>query len=363
VVSEQSNFDFGFNPKPVISASGRFVDRWDIEKLRGQSPVDFLMPRAAAASGVTMVSWYGSGTPDGLQVTSDDIARDGYPLMAGRYTIAGPHFIQTVGVPMIAGRDFIEGDDAGTGAVILDDSAAKALFPTGSAVGRRVRLGRSSSNEPWRPVIGVVRSAWLQLPNAPPSNRWPRVYVSMPNPDRRVWGLVARAEGDAPGATLRIKRELASVLPLSVRVDVAPLTAAHDASLRSQRQLIGLFGTLAGGALLFAAAGLFAVLSYVVSHRMREFGIRVAIGAQRADVLRLVMRDAMEMALGGTAIGGLIGVLGAAIVAPAIFGVDTMSVVALIVAEGALIAVTLLASLVPALRATRADAVDVLRAT
>jgi putative ABC transport system permease protein len=178
-----------------------------------------------------------------------------------------------------------------------------------------------------------------------------------------VWGLVARAEGDAPGATLRIKRELASVLPLSVRVDVAPLTAAHDASLRSQRQLIGLFGTLAGGALLFAAAGLFAVLSYVVSHRMREFGIRVAIGAQRADVLRLVMRDAMEMALGGTAIGGLIGVLGAAIVAPAIFGVDTMSVVALIVAEGALIAVTLLASLVPALRATRADAVDVLRAT
>jgi ABC-type antimicrobial peptide transport system permease subunit len=75
------------------------------------------------------------------------------------------------------------------------------------------------------------------------------------------------------------------------------------------------------------------------------------------------MRDAMEMALGGTAIGGLIGVLGAAIVAPAIFGVDTMSVVALIVAEGALIGVTLLASLVPALRATRADAVDVLRAT
>lgn len=356
-------FDYGFDPRRVVSVTGNFVYKWNTTKLGGQSPTQYIIPRALGAKGISVVTFYGSGKPDGLQITSDDIARDSRPMLAEQYTIAGPRFMETIGVQVVEGRDFIEGDSIGDGAVILDDSAAKALFPSGSAVGRRVRLGRYTSNEPWRPVIGVSRSISVRFPSA--QVRGPAVYVATSLPETRSFAVLARAAtpDDAPLAPPRVRREVGSVLPLSVALSVKTLSADREAAARSREQFAQLFGMLALGALLFAAAGLFAVLSYMVSQRMREFAVRVAIGAKQSDVIRLVLCDTFELALGGTAIGGAAGVTVVFVYGSQMFDIDAANVLALIASELILLTVAVIAAVGPAVRATRADPVDVLRAS
>jgi ABC-type antimicrobial peptide transport system permease subunit len=252
--------------------------------------------------------------------------------------------------------------------VILDDSAAKALFPSGPAVGRRVKLGRPTSSEPWRPVIGVVRSVSTRFPSARPN--YPSIYVATSGTNAapgailaRSFAIVARAGNpdDAAMLPLRIRRAFTSIMPTNVQLSVGSLAADRDASMAAQRQFAELFGSLAAGALLFAAAGLFAVLSYMVRQRMREFGIRVAIGAAQRDVGRLVFRDAIELALGGTAIGGAGGIAATLVIWAPEFGTDIATWVSVVGAEAVLIAVVMLASLGPARRAMQADPVDVLR--
>lgn len=360
-----SHFDFGLDMRRVVSVTGNFVYQWNTARLGGKAPTEYVLPRALAAKGISVASFYAGAKPEGLRVTSDDIARAGFPLLVDQYTIAGPRFLETVGIPLIEGRDFVEGDSTGTGAVILDDSAAKALFPTGSAVGRRVRMGRETSGESWRRVVGVARSVVLRFPPASIPARSPAIYVAQALPTTREFAVVARVarSEDALMATQQVRREVTAILPLSVQLSVKPLSASHDASLRSQRQFATLFGTLSIGALLFAGAGLFAVLSYMVSQRMREFGVRVAVGAKRRDLALLVLRDALELALGGTAIGGSAGVALTFLYGGPLFGVDGMSAWALVIAESVLLAVAALAALGPILRAVRADPVDVLRAS
>ena len=369
-IAEMSATDFGYNPRMVSVAAGNFVYRDNTERLGAQSPTQFLLPRALATPGVSTASFFFKGVPDGLQVISDDVARDAHPLMVEQYTIAGPRFMETVGIPLIEGRDFIEGDSVGAGAVILDDSAAMALFPTGGAVGRRVKLGRPTSNEPWRPVIGVARKVRTRFPAAP--IRYPSVYVASPPQVAQTGAILARSfaiiaraarAAEAPMTAVRLRRELTSLLPLNVQLRVKTLSADHEESIAAQRRFAELFGSLAIGALIFAAAGLFAVLSYMVSTRMREFGIRVAVGAKQGDVARLVLKDALELALGGTAIGGAAGIALTLVVWAPEFGADALTWLAVVGAEVVLIGVVMLASLGPATRATRADPVDVLRAS
>jgi len=361
----QSRISFGIDQRRVLSVTGDFVYRWNTKKLDGRSPTDYVFSTIASARGIGVASYYLGAKPDGLQVTSDDIARVGHPLLVDQYTIAGPRFLETVGIPLLEGRDFVEGDSVGTGAVILDDSAAKALFPTGSAVGRRVRMGRATSNEPWRRVIGVTRSIALRFPATTIPARSPAIYVSRTLPQTRRFAVVARVARpeDAATVTQRVRRKVASVVPLSVQLSVQLLSARHDAAIRSQRQLATLFGSLAAGALLFAAAGFFAVLSYSVGQRMREFGVRVAVGASRRDLVRLVIRDAAELALGGTAIGGTAALVLTFLFGEPLLGLPGTSAWALVVSEAILLTVAALATIGPALRAARANPVDVLRAS
>ncbi|HVZ49683.1 MAG TPA: ABC transporter permease [Gemmatimonadaceae bacterium] len=367
-ILQMSFEDVGYNPRMVTVATGNYVYRWNTSALNGQTPTQYLVPLAERQQGVTVASYYFRGVPDGLQVISDDIGSDQHPVLAGQYTIAGPRFMEAVGIPVIDGRDFAAGDSVGDGAVILDDSAAKTLFPSGRAVGRRVKLGRPASNEPWRPVIGVVRSVATRFPSAKPN--YPSIYVATSGVNAapgailaRSFAIVARAGNadDAAMLPLRIRRAFMSVMPTNVQLTVGSLTADRDASMAAQRQFAELFGSLSAGALLFAAAGLFAVLSYMVRQRMREFGIRVAIGAAQRDVGRLVLKDALELALGGTAIGGAGGIAATLVIWAPEFGTDIATWVSVVGAEVVLICVVMLASLGPARRAMRADPVDVLR--
>jgi putative ABC transport system permease protein len=354
-------FQFGFNASHVLSASGNIVYKWNEQILGTDDPVRIILPRIAAMDGVESATTLAIGHPDRSQVFSDQTVGIA-PLLAETYVIAGPQFMRTMGIPLMAGRDFEAGDDA-RGAVILDERAVRRLFPDGKAIGHRVRFGGDASTAPWLEVIGVARRADLELPRyLDDGPRWPPIYSSVGEHNKREWEVVARVSGNAPAAAVRMMRALNTTLPGSAAAGVAPFSAVYDEMMRVNQSVMRAFLAVGIAALALATAGLFAVLSYMVNQRMREFAVRVAIGAQRRHVWQLVIRDAAQMALAGTALGAFGGfAVGTKLVG--LYRTPPTDVVALIAAEAILLIVTLSACTVPAIRATRADPVEILRAS
>ena len=356
------DFEFGFNASHVLAASGNIVYKWNEEILGTDDPVRIILPRIAAMDGVESATTLAIGHPDRSQVFSDQTVSIA-PLLAETYLIAGPQFMRTMGIPLVAGRDFEAGDDA-RGAVILDERAVRQLFPDGKAIGHRIRLGGDASAAPWLEVIGVSRKADLELPKyLDDGPRWPPIYSSVGEHNKREWQVVARVKGNAPAAAVRMMRALNSTLPGSASASVAPFSEAYDGLMRSNLSVMRAFLSIGVAALALATAGLFAVLSYMVNQRMREFAVRVAIGARRRHVWQLVIRDAAQMALAGTALGAFGGFAVGTQLAGALYRTQPTDVVALVVAEAVLLLVTLGACTIPAIRATRADPVEILRAS
>ncbi|HEY2851080.1 MAG TPA: FtsX-like permease family protein, partial [Gemmatimonadaceae bacterium] len=161
---------------------------------------------------------------------------------------------------------------------------------------------------------------------------------------------------------LDVEQMVKAALPQRSVVTTGPWSQAHVNALRSREFLATVFGALGALSLALAAAGLFSVLTYVVGQRMRELAIRVALGAQRRDIARIVLRSSMEMAIGGAAFGALLGMWAASGLRAYLYGVEPTDAGALAIAAGFVIAATILASLPSALRATKANPVDVLRA-
>jgi putative ABC transport system permease protein len=144
---------------------------------------------------------------------------------------------------------------------------------------------------------------------------------------------------------------------------VVPWTETYDVQLSEERFLALVFSLLGAASLALGAAGLFSVVSYLASMRMREFAVRVALGATRENLARLVLSEALLMALGGTAVGAGLGMWAGFMIWDKMYGVYPVDATALIAAEATLLIVTMLACLVPAMRAMRADPVEVMRAT
>ena len=149
-------FHFGYDASKVLSVTGRLVYRWDAKSIGTENPVSIMITRVAAMDGVESASTLEVGHPDRSQVFSDRTVGIA-PLLAEDYYIAGPHFMHTMGIPLLAGRDFEPGDEI-RGAVILDERAVRKLFPDGNAVGHtESRLGADDGTAPWLEVIGVTR--------------------------------------------------------------------------------------------------------------------------------------------------------------------------------------------------------------
>ena len=354
----------------VLSVTGRLVYRWDVEKIGTDDPVTITLPRVASVNGVESASTLAIGHPDRSQVYSDRTVGIA-PLLAEDYYIAGPQFMHTMGIPLLAGRDFEPGDEI-RGVVILDERAVRKLFPDGNAVGHRVRLGGDDGVAPWLEVIGVSRSADLYLPKyLDDGPRWPPIYASTGDHDKRRWQVVARASGSTPAVALRVNRALNSVLPGSAaggrcRIFFVGLRLAY--MRQSMSPSCGLSRCRASRRLALAAAGMFAVMSWPWWNQRRPREVRRAHrdhpAQQRGHLWRVVLRDAADMALGGTAIGAFGGFFaGSLLGGGGLYGVNPTDVISLVLAELVLLAVAFGVCVVPALRASRADPVEILRAT
>lgn len=295
---------------------------------------------------------------------------------SGGCTRVAPRFFSTIEMPLVAGRDFEDGDLTGAGAAIIDERAAKRLFPHESAIGHSIKLGDERSAMPWYTVVGVVKNHMLSFDTYPEmgADSGVALYVVAGSPSRWLrrgatprgslsMAFYARVHGDVDSVSLRLAQALSPLTPPRGQSAVRAWNEGYNGFLRGEQFLALVFTCLGIASLLLGAAGLYSVITYVAGQRMREFAVRIALGATRRNVSRLVLREAFLMAIGGTAVGAGFGMWAAFLLWNRMWGIYPVDAQALIVAEAVLVATTMLACLVPALRATRADPLEVMRAT
>jgi putative ABC transport system permease protein len=312
--------------------------------------------------GVLDAAAHGGGRPPGLAVTAEMAGDSNQFLNLSGYDVVTPGYLRTMGLPALEGRDFLDGDLGGDGVVILNAAAAARLYPRQRVVGHMLKLGAPAAQAPWLPIVGVCRS----LAEGPPGQDEfaPRVYVVQRPGSRRLADILIRTARDDPHIAEAVRARLKTLGP-GVGTWVWPYLSWYEGQLRSQRFLAQLFTTMGAFALVLAAVGIYGVLAYAVNRRLREFAVRMALGAQRRDMLKLVLHDGLVMTLAGTGLGAFAALWASSLLATFLEDQRVLptDVLTLILAEAVLIAMTMAACLAPALRAMRADPMEILRAT
>jgi predicted permease len=278
----------------------------------------------------------------------------------GNFAFVTPTFLRTMGLRVVEGRDFLAGDAAGNGVAILNVAAAARLYPRQSAVGRMLKLGGPRADAPWVPIVGVCGVASSGVPGEA-GYLEPVAYVV--RPERGRGGrLVIRMAREDPKVAVALRRALRSLAPTGY-VGVYPYLVSYEAQLKSRTFLAQVFVTMGAFALILAAVGIYGVLAYAVSQRLREFAVRLALGARREDMLRLVLHDGLVMTLAGTGLGAFFALWSSYSLESFLEDVYPTDALTLVSVEAVLVAVAVGACLAPALRAMRADPIGILRAT
>ena len=269
-----------------------------------------------------------------------------------------PGFFETLGVPMVAGRTFEPAElNAESTAVIVSERVTRRFWPGLDAIGRRIKPGGPSSPGPWFTIVGVVPDLkYRALPDNPTQD--PDLYF--PYVDRPVHALLIRAENDPVSVTGSVREAIRRLSDQTVTYNVAPMRDVVDGWTAQSRFTGWLMAVFAATALLLAVIGIYGVMSYLVSQRTREFGIRLALGARPVEIVRGVMRQAAWRIASGVILGAAAALAVTRWMEALLFGVSTTSPAAFAPIL-LLAAVALLACAVPAVRASRIAPVEALR--
>jgi len=361
----------GFDPNNVLTAAlpvpgTRFSTPAAEARFCGQ-----LLEQLRATPGILSAALIDSLPLDGGG-SHQPIAVEGQPIvpMADQpeidVRVISPGYLSTMRIPLLRGRDLNDADIVGRPPVVLvSESVARRFWPNDNPIGKHVTLtffGKTA-----REVVGVVgdiKEDSLSQTRPVEALYWPLSQITAPPGEPwRAFGmsLAVRTSADPAAAISSVTsavHRVDSQLPVEHVVTMEGLVSA---SLFSQRFNVLLLGAFAGLALVLAAVGIYGVLSYTVRRRVREIGIRMALGASHSDVLRLVVTDGMKPILLGVALGLAAALALSRVVASLIFGVRATDPLTFAAVALVLVAVGLLATVLPAYRATRVEPVSILR--
>jgi putative ABC transport system permease protein len=285
---------------------------------------------------------------------------------AAEINVVTPDYFRLMGMPLLHGRAFSADDRAGRPrSVIIDETLAQKYFPGKSPIGQQIDDNQSDKkNPPPLTIVGVVPRTRNEAPGEDNVEQyhWPQMTFAANQVPNRGNMLLVRVKSGNPLAFVPvIERELGALDPDQAFGHISTMESNIANSLGSRRMMMSLLAAFAGIALLLASVGLYGVMALTVTQRTRELGIRLALGAQRADVFRLVLSQGMLLVLAGLIIG-LLGVVGASRgLQSVLYGVGGFDGPALTFALFALAVVALIACWLPALRATRVDPITAIR--
>jgi putative ABC transport system permease protein len=277
-----------------------------------------------------------------------------YPFEA-----VSPGFFETLRIAVVRGRTFSEQDHAeAPRAVVINETLAREGWPDQDPIGRRMRFGGPSSQAPWMVVVGVIRDVHRVDPQR---KIRPELYLCSLQVAPRTQTVVARAAGDPAAVISAIRREVQSIDPQLPLFRAGTLADALATTLTQPRFQATLLVVFAAVALLLATVGIYGVTAHAVSQRTQEVGIRMALGARGGDVLRLILRQHLQPALLGIAVGVAAAIALSRYLQSLLYGVRATDPTTLGMMALALLAVALLASWIPARRAMRVDPLVALR--
>jgi len=361
----------GFDPNNVLTAA------LPVPQARFSTPAaqirfcDQILQQLRATPGVLSAGLIDSLPLDGGG-SHQPVAMEGQPVvpMADQpeidVRVISPGYLQSMRIPLLRGRNLNDADVAGRPAVVLvSESVAKRFWPNENPVGKHVTL--TFFPDAVRQVVGVVgdvKQDSLDQSRPVETLYWPFSQVSVPPSESwRSFGmsLAVRTGADPASAISAVTSAVHRVDPEMPVVHAVTMENLLSTSLSPQRFNLLLLGAFAALALILAAVGIYGVLSYTVRRRVREIGIRMALGASHSDVLRMVVIDGMKPILLGVVLGLAAALALSRVVASLIFGVRATDPLTFAAVALLLVAVGFLATILPAYRATRVEPVRILR--
>jgi putative ABC transport system permease protein len=278
------------------------------------------------------------GLPERVRVRRDEIT---------------PDFFDTVGTPLLRGRLFTAADGANAPRVaIINDQMARRLWPGQDAVGRRFKFGGAAVSTPWFTVVGVVADMRRQGPEQAPASQMFEALAQ--NPSRLVT-LLVRTSADPQhtiGAVQAAARQVEKDAPVYGATTLDERLARFNAQRRFQTSLLMSFAVVA---LLLAAVGIYGLIRYSIATRRREISIRIAVGAQRSDIIRMILREALSLSLIGLALGLAGATWLGRLLSGLVFGVTATDMLTFVAVSVLFTGVAMIASYLPARLAARID--------
>ena len=360
--------DPGFESERVLTAgltltSSKYTEPDQINNFHTQ-----LRERLEAIPGVTKATiaydhplasnWLDSFEIEGRVLPVDK------PAESANFIPVGPEYFDTVGVGLVSGRKFTAQDDQDhPGVAIVNEAFVRSYFPNENALGQRMKLGppgRIWKNQKLTSfeIVGIARDvkfAGLDAASAP------AYYVPASQAPLEDMTILVRTTIDPLSIVGAVRQAVWSIDPDQPLSNVSTLEKVVDDSIAQRRLNMLLMGLFGGLAMLLSAVGIYGLLSQTVTQRTQEMGIRIALGAQVSDVLKLVLRQGMLLALAGEAIGLVGAFILTRLIRGLLFGVTPNDATTFIVVAGVLAVVALLACYIPARRATKVDPLVALR--
>jgi predicted permease len=367
-----AKFDPGFNPEGVVTmrvqlpvvagaqaappAQGQSVDAGAaslalLEDLRGLPGVSHVALASAVPLGGQNAIFYsaeGMGAVDATNRPRAFVHR------------VSPDYVQTIGLRLMDGRVFDAGDlGANATNVMVTLALAQRFWPGQSAIGKRIKSGNLTDNNPWWVIVGVLRDANLRgIPQNPTND--PDIFLPF-NERSRAFAVLMRTSGDPDSLIKPATEAMRRREPGAAVFGAQALKTLVDQQLSASRFLTWLTSVFAITALTLAIIGIYGLLAYWVGQRTREIGVRAALGANRGQLMGLVVGQGLTLALIGVVAGGVAAAGLARFVETQLYSVKPLDIVSFAVTAGVMIATAFIASVIPALRALRIDPINALR--
>ena len=345
--------DFGFKPENLLIID-RILHRGQESNVRNF--YDQVLKRLETLPGVTAV-----GASNGLPMGANENALIGVagPTPSGKierlvnFRVVTPGYFNAIGMTMLRGRDFTEADNEhAPGVLIINEALARQFFPDQDVIGKRFGLAESI-------IVGIVGDA---RDDSLDKAAAPGFYAPFAQTPRVEMGIVLRSTVEPEALIGSVRKMMKELYPAQPILGFKTMEQKIHERTAAKRIMTIVMGIFAGIALLLAAIGLYAIMAYAVSQRTHEIGVRLALGAPRSNILRLILVQGLKLTLAGMALGMIGGFALTKFMVSLLYGVSATDALTFILASLALVGATILACWLPARQATKVDPMVALRA-